>query len=102
MTRIPTIPIEDVREFYAQNQPGGGWFSPDTLRSSRTRLPRVAYETNAGVLFITSRVSRSGVKRYTIHRQLYNGSIVTVGDPHHFPTHAAALAEIKRLHSQGG
>lgn len=102
MARIPTTPFKDVLEFYSQNQPGVGWFRPDTLRFFRTRLPRVAYETNAGVLFIISGVNPSGDRRYTICRQLFDGSITIVGESHSFPTRAAALAEIKRLHKQGG
>ena len=102
MTYIPTIPFEEVREFYSRNQPNGYWFSPDKMRFFRTCLPRVAYETNAGVLFITSEEFPSGNRRYTIRRQLYNGDIVTVGEFHSFPTRSAALAEIKRLHRQGG
>ena len=101
MTHILTIPFKEVREFYARNQPNGHWFSPNTMRFFRTRLPRIAYETNAGVLFI-SEESLSGDRRYTIRRQLYNGDIVTVGEFRGFPTRKAALAEIKRLHRQGG
>ena len=102
MTRIPTIPFEKVREFYTRNQPNGHWFSSNTMRLFRTRLPRIAYETNAGVLFVTSEENSSGDRRYTIRRQLYNGDIVTVGKFHSFPTRSAALTEIKRLHRQGG
>lgn len=102
MTHIPAIPFEEVREFYTRNQPNGYWFSSNTMRFFRTRLPRVAYETNAGVLFITSEKHPSGDRRYTIRRQLYNGDIVTVGELYGYPTRAAALAEIKRLHRQGG
>lgn len=101
-SRIPTIPFEEVRKFYARKQPNGYWFSPNTMRLFRARLPRVAYETNAGVLFITSEENRSGERRYTVRRQLPNGDIITVGEFQGYPTRAAALAEVKRLHRQGG
>ena len=96
-----TIPFTEVREFYDRNVPEGHWFDAGAIRFFKTRLPKIAYETNAGLLFITSEVNPSGDKRYSVRRQAVSGDINTVGEFHFHKTRAAALAEIKRLHTQG-
>jgi hypothetical protein len=98
---MKTIPFSEVREFYERNQPDGHWFDAGAIRFFKTRLPKVAYETNAGLLFITSEIDPSGNKRYSVRRQAVSGDINTVGDFHSHATRAAALAAIKRLHTQG-
>jgi hypothetical protein len=94
---MKSIRFSEVRDFYQRNQPDGHWFDRDSMRFFKTKLPSVAYETTAGVLFVTSEVDPSGVKAYTVRRQKVNGGITTVGDFHCFTTAAAARAEIKRL-----
>jgi hypothetical protein len=94
---MKTIRFTEVRDFYKRNQPDGHWFDADSMRFFKTKLPEVAYETTAGILFVTSEVNPSGVKAYTVRRQAPDGQIKTVGDFHHFRTAAAARAEIKRL-----
>jgi hypothetical protein len=96
-----TIPFTEVREFYERNNPDGHWFDAGAIRFFKTRLPKIAYETNAGLLFITSEVNPSGDKRYSVRRQAVSGDIKTVGEFHLYKTRDAALAEIKRLHAQG-
>lgn len=94
---MKTIPFNHVRMYYASHQPKGHWFDADSMKFFKTKTPAIAYETTAGVLFVTSEVNPSGVKAYTVRRQHVSGDIMTVGDFHHFPTAAAARAEIKRL-----
>ena len=94
---MKTIPFSEVRDFYQRNQSDGHWFDADSMRFFKTKLPGSAYETSAGVLFVTAETNPSGEKRYSVRRQLVNGGINTVGDFHSFTTAAAARAEIKRL-----
>jgi hypothetical protein len=101
MARIPTVGFAEVRNFYAETHPEGYWFEPASMRFFKTKLPAIAYETAAGLLFITSEVNPSGEKRYSIRRQTVSGDIKTVGPFHFYPTRAAAAAEIKRIHQQG-
>lgn len=95
---MKTIPFSHVRELYAHNQPDGHWFNRSTLAFFKTKLPAKAYETDAGVLFVTGETNPSGLKAFSVRRQRVNGEISTVGEFHHFPTAAAARAEIRRLH----
>lgn len=95
---MKTIPFSNVREFYARNQPDGYWFNLSTVRFFKTKLPAKAYETDAGVLFVTRETNPSGITAFSVRRQRVNGEISTVGEFHHFPTAAAARSEIKRLH----
>ena len=53
-TKIKTVDFDEVREYYERNRPAGHWFDKDTLKFWGCRLPKVAYETNAGMLFISS------------------------------------------------
>lgn len=99
MQVIHKIPFQNIRTFYAQMRPDGHWFDAATMRFFKTRLPRVAYATNAGILFITSEVNPSGVKRYSIRRQGVDGDINTVGEFHGYISRQAAEADIKRLHA---
>lgn len=94
---MKTIPFNHVRMYYASHQPQGHWFSAGALKFFKSKLPASAYETTAGVLFVTAETNPSGLKAYSIRRQHVSGSIDTVGEFHSFPTAAAARAEIKRL-----
>jgi hypothetical protein len=100
MARIPTVGFAEVREFYARTHPEGYWFEPASMRFFKTKLPAIAYETAAGLLFITSEVNPSGEKRYSIRRQEADGNINTVGEFHSFGSRATALAEVNRLHKE--
>ena len=95
---MKTIPFSNIREFYTRNQPDGHWFNRSTMAFFKSKMPTVAYETDAGVLFVTSETNPSGRKAFSVRRQRVSGEISTVGELHHFPTAAAARAEIKRLH----
>lgn len=99
MSKIPTTPFTEIREYYQRMQPNGHWFDAGSMKFFRTKLPKIAYATNAGHLFITSEVDPSGEKRYSIRRQRISGDIETVGPFHHYLTRAAAVADIKRLHA---
>lgn len=96
---MKTIRFTEVRDFYKRNQPDGHWFDADSMRFFKTKLPEVAYETNAGVLFVTSEVNPSGVKAYTVRRQTVEGDIDTVGNFHSYQSQAAAMKAIKALHN---
>jgi hypothetical protein len=98
---MQTIRFTEVRDFYKRNQPDGHWFDADSMRFFKTKLPAVAYETTAGVLFVTSEVDPSGVKAYTVRRQTVKGDITTVGDFHSYKTAAAARAAIKQINALG-
>ena len=95
---MKTIPFSHVREFYDRNRPEGHWFDRDTLRFFKSKLPTSAYETDAGVLFVSRETNPSGITAFTVRRQMVDGDIKTVGEFHHFPTAADARAQIKRLH----
>ena len=94
-----TISFQNVRDYYDRNQPDGHWFDAGSMKFFKTKLPDVAYETAAGILFITSEVNPSGVKAYSIRRQHVDGSIKTVGEFHSYRTSASALKAIKALHN---
>jgi len=96
---MKTIQMSEVKEFYARSNPNGHWFDRDTVRFFKTKLPRVAYEGNAGVLFVTSETDPSGETAYSVRRQLPNGDIETVGKFHSYKTSADARAAIKSLHA---
>ena len=94
---MKTIPFSNIREFYARNQPDGYFFSAGAMKFFKTKLPASAYETSAGVLFITSETNPSGLKAFSIRRQSVCGAIKTVGEFHSHPTAAAARSHIKAL-----
>ena len=62
---MKTIPFSHVRELYAHNQPDGHWFNRSTSAFFKTKLPAKAYETDAGVLFVTSETNPSGRKAFS-------------------------------------
>jgi hypothetical protein len=99
MSKIPTIRFTEVREYYERNQPNGHWFDSDTTGFFRARLPEVAYQTDAGILFITSE-SRSEEDRryYSVRRQKVDGRIETVGKFNDYRTRAEAMNALRNLH----
>jgi hypothetical protein len=96
---MKTIPFSTVRRVYAELQPTGHWFDRGAIDFFKTVLPANAYVVNDATLFVTRETNPSGEKRFSIRRQVGNGSINTVGEFHSYPTAAAARAEIKRLGS---
>ena len=98
---MKSIPFNHVRSYYDTHQPAGFWFTKGALAFFKSKIPSVAYETTAGILFVTRETSPSGVTAYTVRRQKFTGSIDTVGEFHRYPTAAAARAEIKRLDTLG-
>lgn len=98
---MKSIPFSSVREFYQRQRPEGHWFDADSIRFFKTKLPTVAYETQVGVLFITSEVNPSDAKRYSIRRQKIDGGIKTVGTFHVYHTSADALKDIKAMDKAG-
>ena len=94
---MKTIRFTEVRDFYKRNQPDGHWFDADSMRFFGTKLPEIAYESEAGVHFITRETDPSGVSAYSVRRQLPNGDIETVGKFHSYKTRAAAAAAIRNL-----
>lgn len=94
---MKSIPFHQVTEFYSRNQPDGHWFDAANCRFFKTVLPRVAYETTAGVLFITRETNPSDETRFSVRRQKVNGTIETVGDFHNYTTQSAAKAAITAL-----
>ena len=98
-TKITTIDFDDVRDFYHRNQPDGHWFDQKTLKFFGSRLPKVAYETNAGLLFISSELDFNHERRYyNVRRQTVSGKIETVGQFNSYRTRAEALNAIRQLH----
>ena len=97
-----TIDFQEVRDYYERNC-GGNWFDKGTLRFWGCRLPRVAYETNAGLLFITCEDNfQRTAKLYSIRRQLVTGKIETVGQFQAYRSRAEALSAIREMHKEGG
>lgn len=98
---MKTIPFSNVREFYARNRPDGHWFDADTVRFFGSRLPSIAYETNAGVLFISSELDFDRERRYyNVRRQKVNGDIDTIGKFNEYRSRAEALNAIRNLHKR--
>jgi hypothetical protein len=96
---MKTIPMSEVKEFYARNQPNGHWFDRRSMKFFNTRLPRVAYEGNAGILFVTSETDPSGKTAYSVRKQAATGDIDTVGEFHGYPTSQAARDAIRAMHA---
>ena len=94
---MKSVPFSEVREYYERTQPNGHWFDRSALLFFNSRLPKVAYETNAGLLFITSETNPSNETRYSVRRQDVTGTINTVGEFHSYRTRADALAVVRNL-----
>lgn len=95
---MKTIPFQNVIEFYERARPAGHWFDAKTLRFFGSRLPKVAYLTNAGVLFISSELDFDRVRRYyNVRRQKVNGDIETVGKFNEYRSRAEALNAARQL-----
>jgi len=94
---MKTIPFSDVREYYERTRPDGQWFSANTMKFFKSRLPKVAYETPAGVLFISSEQGPLGVRKYTVRRQKVDGFIETIGEFNSYRTRKSALDAIKTM-----
>jgi hypothetical protein len=92
-----TIPMSNVRAFYAGAQPEGRWFSKANMCFHKTKLPRTAYQGPAGTMFVTRETDWSDATRYSVRVQREDGRIETVGEFHSYLTRADAIAEIKRL-----
>lgn len=94
---MKTIPMSEIIDFYKRNNPDGHWFDRGTMRFFKTKLPRNGFDGNAGVLFITRETNPSGVTRFSVRRQMYDGRIDTVGEFHSFLTYGDAKDEVVRL-----
>ena len=93
---MQTIPFSDVVDYYHRQQPDGHWFDAGTKKFFGCRLPKVAYQTGDGLLFITSENNFDGSRRfYTVRRQSVSGDIKTVGEFQQYKTRADALKAIK-------
>jgi hypothetical protein len=96
--KIKTVPFTDVTEYYAWRQPTGHWFDKAALKVFRSRLPRVAYETLAGLLFITSECDADRDRQYyNVRRQTVDGDIKTIGRYNDHRTRAEAMNFLKRV-----
>ena len=95
---MKSIPFQEVRDYYERTRPEGHWFDRDTLRFFGSRLPKVAYETNAGLLFISSELDFDRARRYfNVRRQSVDGDIKTAGKFNEYRTRAEALNAIRNL-----
>lgn len=94
-----SIPFRNVREYYERLQPHGYWFSSKTMKLFGCRLPTVAFETTAGLLFISSELDFHGERRYyNVRRQKLTGDIETLGKFNDFRTRQEAKNYIHQLH----
>lgn len=89
--------IIDMHEIEARHK--GYWFSPETMRFWRTRLPQTGVELADGTsLFVSSERDFHGKLRlYTVRRQRVDGSIETVGEFQAYETRAQAQRAMKRF-----
>jgi hypothetical protein len=92
-----TIPIQHVKFKYAESQPDGHWFDAGAIRFFKTRLPKHAYESDAGTFFLTSEEDPGGDRRYTVREQLPDGDIKTVGPFHVWKTRDIGLAKLHEV-----
>ena len=93
-----TIPMSNVRAFYASAVPDGHWFSPSAMRFFKCRLPRVAYKGKTGAYFVTSEEGFDNDRRYSVRFQdAKTGLIETVGEFHSYLSREAAVAAIREL-----
>lgn len=66
------------------------------------KLPKICYETDAGLLFITrERDKASGLFGYCVRKQRVSGLIELAGRHNPHSSRKDAYAEIVRLHKQG-
>lgn len=66
------------------------------------KLPKVCYETDAGLLFITrERDEGTGLYGYSVRRQRVSGLIELAGRNNPHASRKDAYAEVVRLHKQG-
>lgn len=100
MTRLKTIDFSEVRDYYFRQNPDGHWFDTGTLKYFGSRLPKIAYETEAGILFISSEWNFDKTqRRFTVRQQRVSGDIKSVADGFNaYRTRAEALSAIKQLH----
>ena len=85
------VPMSDVRA--AANAAGNHWFSPDSMRFFRTRLPLFGERDSTGrVWFVTSEAPRAGARRYSVRCFIPNTcNITTHGEFHSHRSRAAAI-----------
>ena len=103
------IPMTEIRQAYERDNPGGHWFSSDTMRFFRTVLPQYGWLAYGSYWFVTSEVNPSGKKAFSV-RRLSRGNVQTVGEFHSFArSHDATkrlkeeIREVARLEvGQGG
>ena len=66
----------ELEAAYSKAQPGGYWFSPDTMRFFKSRIHDVYQVPNAGGwAFITSEKGPTGVRAYTVRTMNDAGKI---------------------------
>jgi hypothetical protein len=95
---MKTIPFSDVREYYQRMFPVGNWFDKSAMKFFGTKLPTVAFETTAGILFITSEQDADKTRRYfNVRRQRVSGVIEQVGKYNDFRTRAEAKNYVAQL-----
>jgi hypothetical protein len=95
---ISTIPFDRVRARYHASNPDGHWFDKETLRFFGSKLPATAFDTPAGILFISSELDFDRARRYYNVRQLTDdGDIKTIGRFNDYRTRAEAKAAIVKL-----
>lgn len=100
MSKIKTIPFSNVVEYYQRLRPEGHWFDAGTKRFFGCRLPKAAFETNAGLLFISSELDFNRERRYyNVRRQKLNGDIETIGEFNAYRTRAEAMNAVRNLHA---
>lgn len=89
---MQTMDFSEVVEFHDRNQ-------NKPLRLPDSKLPKVAYATDAGVLFVTrDQDEKSGLFGYNVRRQKVTGLIELAGKSNPHSTRQDANREIHRLH----
>lgn len=63
-------------------QPNSYWFSPETMRFFKCRLPDFGYLLGDDYYFITSEKCPQGLKLSSIRKMDSKGNIETIGDFH--------------------
>ncbi len=100
---LQTVPFHAIVSLYYNKNPGGHWFSADTMRFFKTVLPELAFTAEGcDYFFYTRETNPSGEKRYSVRcLEIGSGDIETIGTFHSIcGPGAAKKATIAALRAQ--
>lgn len=76
------IPMYKIKMLHQELKPSSYWFSPDTMRFFKTRLPDFGYLLGDDYYFITTEQNFRGERLASIRKMNSQGEIDTIGEFH--------------------